>query len=394
MGKSESKHKIENKVTISSRIQRDFICPLCNKKFTGNMTYQQLNQHLYRCGNINSKDGESMNCKLRKDFSFNNLEIKNLSETNRDKNRFNFRIGIKEQKIENLKSSKGKNKYSSSRIIKSNYILNDNENPVNINENNNSNNANKNLMEEYFIKNPQPLEGTFEERYNNLKEYFELKIKQMNQSITINAENLKKLLFKIKDCNLYLKSTFVIDEENNKFSLNDMVIKYFELMIEKKKIDIINGKSIAISLKSKLDFELLGYILAILIIYDDCKIKYKLPQLLCKLLIKEKLTLNDMQYENKELYDTLIKIKNENDLSELDDIYFICEGNDLIIDGNKIKVDENNIEEYIDKMINYEILKYKKEINLMQDSVFQFVPKNYIINFTGEELYRIMNKFV
>lgn len=392
MGKSESKHKIENKVTISSRIQRDFICPLCNKKFTGNMTYQQLNQHLYRCGNINSKDGESMNCKLRKDFSFNNLEIKNLSETNRDKNRFNFRIGIKEQKIENLKLSNGKNKYSNSRIINSNYILD--ENPVNLNENNNDNNANKNLMEEYFIKNPQPLEGTFEERYNNLKEYFELKKKQMNQSVTINAENLKKLLFKIKDCNLYLKSTFLIDEEKNKFSLNDMVIKYFELMIEKKKIGIINGKSIAISLKSKLDFELLGYILAILIIYDDCKIKYKLPQLLCKLLIKEKLSLNDMQYENKDLYDNLIKIKNENDLSELDDIYFICEGYDLIIDGSKIKVDENNIEEYIDKMINYEILKYKKEITLMQDSVFQFVPKNYIINFTGEELYRIMNKFV
>ena len=392
MGKSESKHKIENKVTISSRIQRDFICPLCNKKFTGNMTYQQLNQHLYRCGNINSKDGESMNCKLRKDFSFNNLEIKNLSETNRDKNRFNFRIGIKEQKIENLKLFNGKNKYPNSRIINSNYILD--ENPVNFNENNNDNNANKNLMEEYFIKNPQPLEGTFEERYNNLKEYFELKKKQMNQSVTINAENLKKLLFKIKDCNLYLKSTFLIDEEKNKFSLNDMVIKYFELMIEKKKIGIINGKSIAISLKSKLDFELLGYILAILIIYDDCKIKYKLPQLLCKLLIKEKLSLNDMQYENKDLYDNLIKIKNENDLSELDDIYFICEGYDLIIDGSKIKVDENNIEEYIDKMINYEILKYKKEITLMQDSVFQFVPKNYIINFTGEELYRIMNKFV
>ena len=385
MGKSESKHKIEKKITVSSRIQRDFICPLCNKKFTGNMTYQQLNQHLYRCGNINSKGGTSINCKLRKDFSLNNIEIKNLSETYRDKNTFNFNIGIKEQKIENLKLSNGKNNYSSSS---------ENENPVNFNENNNGNNANKNLMEEYFIQNPQPLEGSFEERYNNLKEYFELKIKQMNQSITINAENLKKLLFKIKDCNLYLKSTFVIDEENNKYSLNDMVIKYFELMIEKKKIDIINGKSIAISLKSKLDFELLGYILAILIIYDDCKIKYKLPQLLCKLLIKEKLTLNDMQYENKELYDNLIKIKNENDLSELDDIYFICEGNDLIIDGNKIKVDENNIEEYIDKMINYEILKYKKEINLMQDSVFQFVPKNYIINFTGEELYRIMNKFV
>ena len=393
MGKSESKPKNEKKITISSRIQKDFICPLCNKKFTGNMTYIQLNQHLYRCGNINSKGGKSMNYKLRKDLSFNNIEIKKLSETNRDKKRYNFNLGIKEQKIENLKLANRKNKYPSSRIINSNYILNENENPLNPNENNNYNIANKYIMEEYFIQNRQPLEGTFEERYNKLKEYFELKKKQVNQTITINAENINNLLFKIKDCNLFLKSTFLIDDEN-KFSLNDMVIKYFELMIEKKKIDIINGKSISISLKSKLDFELLGYILAILIIYDDCKIKYKLPQLLCKLLLKEKLSLNDIQYENKELYDNLIKIKNENDLSELDDIYFICEGNDLIIDGNKIKVDENNIEEYIDKMINYEILKYKKEIALMQDSVFQFVPKNYIINFTGEELYRIMNKFV
>ena len=393
MGKSESKPKNEKKITISSRIQKDFICPLCNKKFTGNMTYIQLNQHLYRCGNINSKGGKSMNYKLRKDLSFNNIEIKKLSETNRDKKRYNFNLGIKEQKIENLKLANRKNKYPSSRIINSNYILNENENPLNPNENNNYNIANKYIMEEYFIQNRQPLEGTFEERYNKLKEYFELKKKQVNQTITINAENINNLLFKIKDCNLFLKSTFLIDDEN-KFSLNDMVIKYFELMIEKKKIDIINGKSISISLKSKLDFELLGYILAILIIYDDCKIKYKLPQLLCKLLLKEKLSLNDIQYENKELYDNLIKIKNENDLSELDDIYFICEGNDLIINGNQIKVDENNIEEYIEKMINYEILKYKKEITLMQDSVFQFVPKNYIINFTGEELYRIMNKFV
>ena len=45
-------------------------------------------------------------------------------------------------------------------------------------------------------------------------------------------------------------------------------------------------------------------------------------------------------------------------------------------------------------MIDYEIKKYKKEITRMQDSVFQFVPKNYIFNFTGEELYQIMNKFV
>jgi hypothetical protein len=239
---------------------------------------------------------------------------------------------------------------------------------------------------------PHTLVGTFDERYNQLKEYFDLKKKQMNISNVISGENIKKLLLKIKECNLYLQSTFVIDNDN-KFSLTDMVVKYFELMIEINKINVINGKSIAISLKNSIDFELLGYILAILLIYQECKIKYKLPQLLCKLLINEKLSLNDIQYENQELYNKLIKIKKEDDISELD-IYFKCDGDDLITNGGNIKVDENNLEDYIDIMIQYEIQKYKKEIERIQDSVFQFVPKNYIFNFTGEELYQIVNKFV
>ena len=103
--------------------------------------------------------------------------------------------------------------------------------------------------------------------------------------------------------------------------------------------------------------------------------------------------LNDIQYENKELYDKLIKIKKEDDYSELN-LYFICDGDDLILNGSNIKVDENNIGDYIEKMIEYEIKKYKDKIKKIQDSVFQFIPKNYIFNFTGEELYQIMNKFV
>jgi hypothetical protein len=255
-------------------------------------------------------------------------------------------------------------------------------------------NAKQNNQISYIKANtpPQTLVGTFDERYNQLKEYFDLKKKQMNISNVISGENIKKLLLKIKECNLYLQSTFIIDNDN-KFSLNDMVIKYFELMIEINKINVINGKSIAISLKNSIDFELLGYILAILLIYQECKIKYKLPQLLCKLLINEKLSLNDIQYENQELYNKLIKIKKEDDISELD-IYFKCDGDDLITNGGNIKVDENNLEDYIDIMIQYEIQKYKKEIERIQDSVFQFVPKNYIFNFTGEELYQIVNKFV
>lgn len=401
MGKNESKpRKInEKKITLNSKIKKDFNCPLCNKKFTGSMTYLQLNQHLYRCGNIRSKPGTSLNLKLKKNFSFSNIDSKSISQTNRENRRYNNGSAIfKYQTIDfnrNIKlyTNSTKNNGSKSNRIYNNINFHENKiktNNKNIDMKKEEKEDNINIFDSYSP--PHTLEGSFDERYNKLREYFELKKKQMNQNIIIKGQNIKKLLYKIKECNLYLNSTFIIDNKN-KFTLNDMAMKYFDLMIENSKIDVINGISIAISFNNKIDFELFGYILAILLIYKEIKIKYKLPQLLCKLLINEKLSLNDIQYENKELYEYLIKIKKEDDFSELD-IYFVCDGDNLIINGDQIKVDENNIEEYFDKMIEYEIQKYKKEINKMKDSVFQFVPKNYILNFTGEELYQIFNKFV
>ena len=390
MGKSESKIKKlnGNKITLSSKIKIDFNCPLCNKKFAGSMTYLQLNQHLFRCGNIHSKPTSSinMNMNLKNNFSFSNINSKYMNESVRENKRYNGSTSFKEQSIKDnfnyiMKGNNSKN--NKIKNHKNNTIFNGN----------NSKSINDLKHEELSSYSPPPtLEGTFEERYKKLREYFELKKKQMNQNITINGPNIRKLLYKIKECNLYLNSTFIIDN-NNKFSLNDIVMKYFELMIEDNKMHVINGKSLAINFKNKIDFELLGYILAILFIYKECKIKYKLPQLLCKLLIDENISLNDIQYENKELYDKLIKMKKEDDISDLD-IYFIYDGEDLITNGSTIKVDENNIENYFNKMIEYEIVKYKKEINQIKDSVFQFVPKNYIFNFVGEELYQILNKFV
>ena len=99
MGKTESKpRKVkEKKITLSSKIQKEFNCPLCNKKFTGSMTYLQLNQHLFRCGNIRSKPGISLNLNLRNNFSFSHNDSKYISDTNRENKRYN-RSGIfKEQ---------------------------------------------------------------------------------------------------------------------------------------------------------------------------------------------------------------------------------------------------------------------------------------------------------
>ena len=120
---------------------------------------------------------------------------------------------------------------------------------------------------------------------------------------------------------------------------------------------------------------------------------YKLPKLICKLLINEKICLNDIQYENKLIYDFLTEIKNKNDFSNLN-LYFYYEGNYLIPNGNKIKVDEYNLEEYINKMVEFEINKHLKKIDIIKDSMFRYIPKNYIMNFKGEELYQIFNRLL
>ena len=244
-------------------------------------------------------------------------------------------------------------------------------------------------------KNKVKIIGTFEERINQMNEYFNLKKSQYKTEVIIKGENVFNLLNQLKNISIYQKIFFMLEteEKEKKIDLNDLLFQYFDLMIKSKSIVIINGKTISLSFSNHIDYELLGYILAILLIYPNIKINYKLPKLICKILINEKISLNDIQYENESLYDYLIKLKNKNDFSIIN-LYFNYEGSDLIPNGNKIKVDEYNFEEYVDKMIEFEINKYIKKINIIKDSVFRYIPKSYIMNFKGDELYQIINRLI
>ena len=72
-------------------------------------------------------------------------------------------------------------------------------------------------------------------------------------------------------------------------------------------------------------------------------------------------------------------------------VYFY-EGNELLIDGKNIKVNQKNVYDYIEKIVNYEIRKYKEEINIIKQNLFNLVPKKYILFFNEEELFRIINR--
>jgi len=374
MGTYESKNKkLGNKLSISSKIKEEFNCPLCNKKFTENMTFIQLNQHLKRCGNIHNYSSKNARSFRRIDLSFDNDRNKKIQNNNNiiktpirrygsiileeiSKNKKLDFIFSEEKSLEKIISINDKKKrgYNKVKII-----------------------------------------GTFEERINQMSEYLNLKKSQYKAEFIIKGENVFQLLEQLKNISIYQKIVLILTTKENekKLNLNDLIFQYFDLMIKSKYIEIINGKTIALSFRNKIDYELLGYILAILLIYPDIKINYKLPKLICKILINEKLSLNDIQYENESFYDYILKLKNKNDFSKLD-LYFNYEGYDLVPNGNEIKVDEYNFEEYIDKMIEYETNKYIKKINIIRDSVFRYIPKSYIMNFKGDELYQIFNRLI
>ena len=369
MGKVESKplsfHR--QKLTIKSQIKKDFVCPLCKKKFTGHMTYYQLNQHLFRCGNIRSSNdleiplhSQRENFKLKYSGSLKNIEQKAYSESFRISNH----LGL------------GSKKKLNQSIFKNNRVELNGDSQIN------------NIAETSSENVP------FSERYNNLKKFIKYKKKYMNQFLKITGTNFDELLNQIKMSNLYLNLSFIIENDDaNNYSLSDILNKYFDINIESNKFSIINGKSIAISFGKDIDFEILGYILAILVIYSECKIKYKIPQLFGKLLINENITLNDFQYENRKLYESLVKLKNEVNLSELD-ICYVSNEVELVENGKNIQVDETNVNDYIEKMILNEINKYKKKIEKIKEAFFQFIPKKFFREFNGEEIYHIFNRMI
>lgn len=374
MGKSESKPKKEvNKLSVGSKINQVFDCPYCNKKFAENMTYDQLNQHLKNCGLKQIQSFQNINSTEKIGFSCD----ENLYINTKNKNK-------KIQRRTRKYSSLILKEISKNNKINCNLILAKSNDDIIF----------KSGKKEE--KNKKKIIGTFDERYNQMLEYFTSKKNQFKTSLQIKGENILQILSELKNNSIYQNIIAIIQkkEEQKKYTITELVYQYFDYEIKHKRIEIINGKTISFSFRhKKIDFEIFGYILAILLIYTECKINYKMPHLICKLILNEKLDLNDIQYENKALYDYLFKLKNGNDFSELN-IYFNYEGNDLILNGNKIKVNEYNCEIYIDRMIEYEINKYKKEIDIMKGSLFNYVPNNFLMNFKGEELYRIFNRLV
>ena len=323
MGKAPSKQK---RVKLSSKLPHKVQCPLCDEDFTTNSTYNQLNQHLFRCGNI-----------LHKSKLFTGQTTTGINDE--------FQLVI-------------------------------------------DYNSTTQKQEEEKIVHTTPID--FNTKYNELKSFIKVKTEQMSQHCEVIADSFEGVLEKMKNINIYDDISITIGE-NEKLTLSQCLDKYFDDMVEKNIFSVINGKTLAFDFNKKIDWELLGILIVALLIHSETTIKYKINTLLCKMLQKQRVILNDIQYIDITLYEQLNKLTHEDDIDS-QNIYYTANEDELVVGGKTMKVNENNLLDYIDKRVNYEVMKYKEKIVLIRKGIYGFIPEKDILIFTGDEFYQIINR--
>lgn len=366
MGKIESKN-----TTIFNPIKNEIQCPLCEKIFPKNTLFIELNFHLYYCGKEKKKEKEETS----------------QYKTNRCKN-----ICIKKDSHEITHyESKSEEKRAKNNTKDESFIYKDSINDLQLVI---DYNEEEDIYEEQ-LKNKRKISDP-RQKYIELRDFLTEKREQMNFLMTVEVNSLSQMFKVLKKINIYYNIKIIYIKKNNEiknYNLYYVVNKFIKKMIKLNIFEVKNEENIlAFSFKNKkIDFEIIGVILAILLIYPEIKIKYKFPLILFKMLINETTHLIDIKYIDKKLYDELDELTKREDISKLN-LFYRYEGNELILGGSNIQINEVNVFDYVEKVVNYKINKYKKKINIIKNVLFQFIPKKLVFSFNAEQLEQIINK--
>ena len=387
MGKVESKERKNLKASLNCNVKDQIQCPICNKILNGRITYNQLNIHLKICdNNIHSKLNKNI-----KESSHKNLGAKNYEDMLDQKYINEIKVDLK---MNNLNYSEPRRKHKKSSINSSGDMGTINDFQLVIDYNNTKNHD---LYEEKLKNEGKKVE--LYDKYSELRKFLIDKKNLMNFDIDIECKNYKELFNALKNCNIYYNTKFILSKilkdgkmkERKILTLNLAVNKYIDIMI-KNNIFYIKDNTLFFRFNSnQVDYEMVGILLSILFIYPEIKLRYFIPLILFKLLVNQRLDLNDIKNINNELYNKLFDLSKDKNINSKGLVYFY-EGNELLIDGKNIKVNQKNVYDYIEKIVNYEIRKYKEEINIIKQNLFNLVPKKYILFFNEEELFRIINR--
>ena len=394
MGKVESKERKNLKASLNCNVKDQIQCPICNKILNGRITYNQLNIHLKICdNNIHSKLNKNI-----KESSHKNLGAKNYEDMLDQKYINEIKVDLK---MNNLNYSEPRRKHKKSSINSSGDMGTINDFQLVIDYNNTKNHD---LYEEKLKNEGNKAQSQLYDKYSQMRKFLINKKNLMNFDINIECKNNKELFNALKNCNIYYNTKFTLLKSGNSSSkktgkikkpkvlnLNLTINKYIDMMVKNNIFYIIDNTLYFQFNSNQVDYEMIGTILSALLIYPEIKLRYYLPLIVCKILVNQRLELNDIQNINNNLYKELYDLSKDKNINKKGLVYFY-EGNELLIDGKNIKVDDNNVYDYIEKIINFEMRKHKDEIKVIKNNLFNLIPKKYIFFFNGEELFRILNR--
>ena len=399
MGKIESKEEKIIKENINCNIRAQIQCPICNKILNGAITYGQLNKHLRQCNFLTKKNLIQNDNNIGDNKTHRSFGIKNYEDMLDKKYINDGKSKPKSISLSGLINSEPsrKQKKSMNSTDKSNVdTFNDFQLVIDYN-----NTKNHDLYEEKLKNEGKKTE--IYDKYSQLRKYLLSKKNLMNFDMNIECGSNKELFNALKNCNIYYNTKFILlkndsnspkSGKNKKpkvLNLNSAINKFIDKMLKNNIFFVIDNNLFFSFNTQEVDYEMIGVILSVLFIYPEIKLRYCVPLILCKILVNQRIELNDIKNINKELYNKLYDLTKDKNINNKNLVYFY-DGNELLIDGKNIKVNNSNVYDYIDKIINYEMRKHKNEINIIKTNLFQLIPKKLIFSFNGEELYRIINR--
>ena len=142
-------------------------------------------------------------------------------------------------------------------------------------------------------------------------------------------------------------------------------------------------------------FSLIGKLIAKALI-DNITVNICFNKIIYKMILQEQIEINELVFIDKPLYDSLQNLKNV-DLTDLE-IYYNINMKDVNnnvhsfdIKSNGINIHVRDIDDYINKRIDFMTSLYEPFIKRIRDSLFNIIPKEVIQSFTSDQLELLIN---
>ena len=155
---------------------------------------------------------------------------------------------------------------------------------------------------------------------------------------------------------------------------------------------------------NKENFEYFGFIgkLIAKALFDNITVNICFNKLIYKMILQEEIKFNDLLFIDYSLYTSLNNLKktnleknnpnNELELYysiEMKDVYNHTHSLELVNNGNKIPL--TNIDDYINKRINFMIGIYEPFIKEIRDNIYTYFSREVITSFTSDEFELLLN---